>query len=144
MKKTFVNSAGVIFLITGLCKIISSSGKSKALSEADPIFGVSFAHLMLFSGLIELIVAIICFIPTKQNLAFLLISWMTANFLAYRAGIYFLGWHHPCVCLGTLTDSLNISPQVADLTLKVILAYLSLAISGLWFFYPKTNMPNGS
>jgi hypothetical protein len=42
----------------------------------------------------------------------------------YRIGLDWVGYHKPCSCLGTLTDSLHIPPQTADGAMKMILGYL--------------------
>ena len=119
--------------------------RNTTILRTDPftIFAVSFRHLFLVAGLVELAVAIICFAPKKRNLAFILVSWMTANLIAYRAGLFCLGWHHPCRCLGTLTDALNIQPEFADLMLKLILFYLALGACSIWWFsYRAIMRPN--
>ena len=45
-------------------------------------------------------------------------------------GLWYLGWQRPCSCLGNLTDTLHISPHVADVAMKIVLAYLLVGSYG--------------
>jgi hypothetical protein len=122
----FILSAGGIFLITGLAKIFSAFGSAKYLDLVDPVFGISFGHLMLSVGIIELIVSGICFFLRRWRLSLGLVTWMATSFAAYRMGLSYTGWHRPCSCMGNLTDALHIPPKVADGSMKFILAYLMI------------------
>ena len=51
-----------------------------------------------------------------------------------RFGLWWMGWHKPCNCLGNLTDALHLSPQTADNIMKVVLAYLLIGSYGLLFW----------
>jgi hypothetical protein len=44
--RRFILSAGCILLITGLAKVISAFGTAKILEYNDPLFGISFKHLI--------------------------------------------------------------------------------------------------
>src|ERR1035437_4210520 len=61
VKNWFNLSAGVILLITGTGKILSTLGHAAILQRVDPIFPIQFNHLMLTVGILELLVACICF-----------------------------------------------------------------------------------
>ena len=126
----FVLSAGGVLLITGLAKIVSAFGKAKVLQNTDPVFGISFAYLMLSVGILELAVSGVCLLTRKQSLGLGLTAWLSTCFLAYRGGLWYLGWQRPCSCLGNLTDTLHISPHVADVAMKIVLAYLLVGSYG--------------
>jgi hypothetical protein len=132
----FVLSAGGILLITSLAKIVSAFGKAKVLENTDPVFGISFGHLMLSVGILELAVSGICLLTKKQSLSLGLTAWLATCFLAYRGGLWYLGWQRPCSCLGNLTDALHISPHVADVAMKIVLIYLLVGSYGglLWLW----------
>ena len=49
---------------------------------------------------------------------------MSTNFLVYRLGLWFIGWHHPCGCMGSLAGMLHLSDNAADIIMKGVLAYL--------------------
>lgn len=123
--------AGVVLAITGVAKIWSGLGNSKFLAVIDPVIGLEFGHLMLVVGTLEIVVALVCFFGRRQTLALGLVAWLATNFVVYRVGLWWIGWHRPCNCLGNLTDALHISPQAADNIMKVVLAYLLIGSYGL-------------
>jgi hypothetical protein len=98
-------------MTTGLAKIFSAFGRAEVLNVIDPIFGISFRHLMLLVGIIELIVAGICLSIPRQNISLGLMVWLATMFLLYRAGLWRLGWNRPCSCLGNITEAIHISPH---------------------------------
>ena len=122
----FILSAGAILALTGVAKVWSAFGNSKLLAVADPIIGITFGHLMLVVGMVEIVIALFCFFGKSQKVALGLVAWLATNFLVYRLGLWWVGYHKPCSCLGNLTDALHISPQIADTAMKIILGYLLL------------------
>jgi hypothetical protein len=122
----FVLSAGGIFAFSGVASVLSALGKAQALEMPDPIFEIGFGRLMLWVGLAELVIAAVCLFSAARNLSLGLVAWMSTNFLVYRLGLWFVGWHRPCNCLGNLTDALHISPSTADWITKGVLAFLLL------------------
>src|ERR1035437_2387864 len=105
----FILSASGILLVTGLAKISSAFGGARALQVHDPLFGVQFRHLMLSIGSAEIVIAYNCFFTARPRLSLGLIACMAANFMVYRIGLSYIGWHGPCHCVGSLTDALHIS-----------------------------------
>jgi len=120
----FIVSAGGVLLITGIAKVVSASGSARLLDISDPIFAVSFRNLMLLVGLLELAVSAICFLTLKRQLSLCLVGWLATSFLLYRSGLWFLNWNRPCSCLGSLTDALHLSPELAETIAKVLSVYL--------------------
>ena len=110
--------------VTGFAKVSTTLGHARALDIPDPMFGIPFRHLMLVVGLAELFIAFLCLFTDKRQFSVLAVAWLSTNFLVYRLGLWFIGWHKPCGCLGNLTDVLHISPAAADSIMKVVLAYL--------------------
>lgn len=138
VSKWFVLSSGFVLALTGIAKAWSSFGSTKVLAVGDPIIGLPFRWLLLTVGVLELIIAGVCFFNKNKRLAVLLVAWLATNFLTYRVGLWWMGWHRPCGCLGSLTDALHISPQTADNIMKVVLAYLLIGSYGIlirsWVF----------
>jgi hypothetical protein len=126
MKTWFLKTGAVVLTVTGLAKVFAATGPARALDVPDPILGLSFRHLLLLVGLAELFIAFFCTFTDKRSLSVAAIAWLSTNFLLYRLGLWWMGWHKPCGCLGNLTDALRISPETADLIAKVILVYLIL------------------
>lgn len=79
---------------------------------------------MLLVGLLELLIAFFCLLTDKRRLSLFAVAWVSTNFLVYREGLWFIGWHGPCGCMGSLTDILHISPHLADNIMKIVLTYL--------------------
>jgi len=129
----FVWSAGVLFGITGLAKVFSATGSARALDVADPIISISFRHLLLAVGLLELFIAFFCLFTDKRQFSLLAVAWLATNFVVYRVGLWWMGWHRPCGCLGNLTDLLRISPRAADNIMKSVLAYL--LVGSYWLLW---------
>ena len=132
----FLRAAGAALAVTGLAKVFSATGPARALDLADPLLGIPFRHLMLLVGLAELLIAFFCLFTDKQKLSLLAVAWLSTNFLVYRLGLWFIGWHQPCGCLGNLTSLLHISPGLADNIMKGVLAFLLLGsyslLVGMW------------
>jgi len=129
--KWFLLSSGVILAITGVAKVWSGLGNSKFLAVVDPIVGLKFGQLMLAVGVVEIVIALVCFFSKRQTLALGLVAWMSTNFLVYRLGLWWMDWHRPCSCLGNLTDALHIRPETADNIMKLLLAYMLIGSYGL-------------
>jgi hypothetical protein len=111
---------------------------------ADPITSISFGHLLTVVGGLELVVASICLFAKSQTMKLGLIAWLATNFVVYRCGLWWMGWHRPCSCMGNLTDALHIPPEVADNIMKVVLAYLLVGSYGLLFWrYSKEGRLQG-
>lgn len=120
----FLLSAGVVLALTGTAKIVSSFGAAGLLAKDDPILRISFEKLMILAGVLEIFVASWCFFGRSRALAATFVALISTNILIYRFGLWWIGWRRPCHCLGNLTDALRISPHIADIALKVTLAYL--------------------
>ena len=120
----FILSAGVILALTGAAKLWSALGSARVLGLVDPITGITFRQLFVGVGMAEIIIALVCFRSRRPIPALALVAWLSTVFLIYRLGLWWMGWHGPCSCLGNLTDALHISPQAADNIMKAVLAYL--------------------
>lgn len=127
----FLVSAGVILCATGAAKIWSGFGTVKLLEVADPIFGISFRSLMFGVGGAELAIAGVCLWSRASGFSALLVAWLGSNFLAYRMGLWGIGWKKPCGCLGNLSDALGLSPQNAEAVVKSLLVYLLVGSYGI-------------
>ena len=120
----FIRSSAVLFLLTAGAKLISIAGTARVLNKLDPVFLISFRHLLCVAAVAELGVAAICLFGKNRKLQAGLIAVLATNFTLYRFAIYWQGYYKTCNCLGNLTDALHIPPQAADTAMKIILAYL--------------------
>jgi methylamine utilization protein MauE len=124
--RSFVLSAGVILLTAGTAKLVSVFGSAQVLEVEDPIFGISYRYLMIFAGVLELAIGSSCLFNKARRMNLGLVAWLATGFLAYRVGLWFIGWRGPCACLGNLADALRISPDTVDVAMKILLGYLLL------------------
>ncbi len=138
--KLFTRSAAVILLITAIAKLISFSGSAKILDQTDPILVFSFRHIFLAVGLLEVVIATLCFLPLNKFLQVSLLAWLSTIFLTYRLSLYYLNYHRPCSCLGNLTDALGVPPFLAEFFLKCVVVYLLLgSYTSLAWLYAKNQ-----
>jgi hypothetical protein len=120
----FIISAGVILLLTAFAKFDSAMGEAHILQTPDPVIGLPFRVLFIVVSGLETMVALLCFFSRRNSLQAGFVAWLATGFVVYRLGLFWVGYQKPCNCLGNLTDSLGISPEVADWIMKGILAYL--------------------
>jgi len=130
----FIRSAALILFITGIAKVLAACGSAKLLVESDPIIGLSFGQLILAVGVLEIVVALIYAFGQRLRMSLSLVAWLSTNFLFYRIGLQWVGWHKPCSCLGNLTDALHIKPETADAIMKIVLGYLLIGSYGSIFW----------
>ncbi len=123
-ERFFIFTAGLALAASALGKAFSAIGPARALDAADPVVGIPFRELMLVVGLVELLVAFFCLFTEKRQLSLFAVAWISTGFLAYRCGLWFIGWHHPCACMGGLAGALHLSDHVADNIMKGVLTYL--------------------
>lgn len=132
-ERLFLFTAGLALAATAFGKAFSAIGPARALDALDPLVGMPFRELLLLVGLVELLIAFFCLFTDKRRLSLLAVAWISTNFLVYRLGMWFIGWHRPCGCMGSLTDLLHISPRLADNIMKGVLAYLLIGSYALLF-----------
>jgi hypothetical protein len=133
--RLFLYSTGAILLLTALAKLISSFGHESIFQTRDPLIALPFRNLFLIASGIELAVAVICLFSKRISLAAGFVAWLATSLGAYRLGLWKIGWHKPCNCLGSLTDAIHISPQTADAAMKIILAYLLVGSYATLFWH---------
>ena len=149
LQKYLILSFGLVFFITGMAKVLSAFGKARVLEEYDPILGLSFAHLMLVAGILELGLAGLCWRlgramnPPATRRATIAVVWFSTLLVGYRFGLHFVDWHHPCRCLGDYTQALHLSEETADAVMMVILSYLFFGSYGLLIWQWKSGAPEG-
>ena len=132
--RTFLYSAGVLLLGTALAKFVSATGSARILQSPDPLFSIPFRSLFWGVGSIEAVIGLVCFFGRRLAMQAGLVAWLGTNFVVYRLGLLWVGYHRPCPCLGNLTDAIHIPPATANAGMKVILAYLLIGSYGTLFW----------
>lgn len=132
-------AGGALFFI-GLAEILGAIGQSQVLGLTDPIFGISFRHLMLLTGMVQLAISPVLLFTNWRMLGLGLAAWISANFLVFRIGLWSMGWHHSS---GFMIDPLGLSMAATDVIsslLSTILLVGSVAI--LWLERRKVQAAN--
>jgi len=130
----FIVSASIVLFITGVAKLLSSFGTDRILSIQDPLFNVTYRGLFRIVGTLELAVACMCMFGNRISLQFGLVAWLSTVFGIYRISLVYIGYCHPCPCLGSLTALIHISPVTADKAMRLILAFLLVGSYASLFF----------
>lgn len=149
VKSAFFISAAVLLIVTAVAKFISVTGSSKILDGPDPLLSISFRRVLLLSGGIEILVAMVCLISRNIWRKSVLVAWLATLFLIYRICLRFSGYYSPCKCLGLgeFTSAIHISQAAADSIMKCVLIYLlagSYAIIIMVLLRRNANKANGS
>lgn len=131
ISSVFVRSAGVLLGLTGVAKFVSAFGTARVLEVPDPVFGLRFTLFLLLVDELEIIIAWICLRSEKLKVCNGLLAWIATVIFLYRATLWRINYHGPCLCLGSLTDMLRIPTGVADIAMQVILGYLLIGSYGL-------------
>jgi ribosomal protein S27E len=115
----FILSAGGILALMGASQVLGFFEELPALDVTDPIFGCPFRYSILIFGVVEVIAAMFCLFAKGGAWIAGIVAWVVANAVAYRIGLWSMGWHHPYTCLFYLLHALDISPATADRLLSM-------------------------
>jgi len=135
----FIKTSGYLLIVTAAAKLVSSFGSVRVLNHLDPVFFIPFRYLLQATAIAEIIVALICFLGKSRQFQSGAVAILSSNFLLYRFGLYWLGFHELCPCLGNLSAMLPISPQATDVVMKIILLFLLIGSYStlLWLWCQK-------
>jgi hypothetical protein len=132
LTRWFVVSAVIVLALTAVAKGIGASGDARILSHPDPLLGM-FTNRQTMLLAIGLEVLVIGLVLREREIvrkaAF--IAWISTVFVAYRVGLWSIGYKGSCGCLGNVTDTLGIAPTTADLVSGAMLAYLLVGCYGI-------------
>jgi hypothetical protein len=133
--KIFIRTACVLLAVTAGAKLISALGEGRILAAADPLFGfLSNRQVLFLAAAVEL--GVVAFIWNHRSEFFRigLLAWISTLFLAYRAGLWAIGYQGACKCLGHLSEAIGLTPASTDLLMKGVLFYL---LAGSYFYFSK-------
>lgn len=116
----------IVIAVTAVAKLYSAGGTAEILDHLDPIFLILNRVVLTIVGTIEFAVVGVLLLHRNPSVKLLTVAWLSANFVIYRFGLWFLQIKKPCSCLGTVTDLLPIDPAMIDLGMKVLVMYLFL------------------
>jgi hypothetical protein len=128
----FFNLAAAMLLLTALAKLFSAGGNARVLHAQDQLLHLGYRPLMISAALLEVAVAVFLLKGRSDLRRYLVLLWLSANFISYHLGIYLLGLH-TCPCLGQLADRLPLPRGLADIFLQVLVLYwFAASVNSLW------------
>lgn len=127
LPKIFLLIAGVLLLITGIAKLVSSLGTAKILQAPDPVLGLKLQYVFWIVSALEFAIALVCFFCKRIKTSAGLLLWVATVFLTYRFALHSGNYDKPCGCLGSITSVLHMSEKTADTIALAILGYFLLA-----------------
>ncbi len=123
----------VLLLVTGVAKLVSSTGHDRVLLQPDPVFQISNKTLFLTVGAAEVILASAMLRSLRRNKPIIyLLAAISTGILGYRLCAYEMGFPGYCKCLGTLTHQIGLDEAAASTGLLVVAA--------LMFVYAHTRI----
>jgi len=128
VKKSFVLSAGVLLLLTGIAKLISITGSARILDTSDPVFTILNARqMLLIASVLEIAIGTLALLSRAAIQTRLLwISWLASLFGLYRVGLWLVDHKMPCKCLGGALDWAGLSdPALRNLSLGLFVYLLA-------------------
>lgn len=137
-----VYGSGTLLALSTLFKLISAYGSVRILSQPDPVFGINNQSVFLLAGLLE--IAVVAMLLRSDNLPFklFLLAALATNFLLYHAGLWWLGVHAPCPCLGNAAAWTHLPLKTLDLAMKWGLVWLLATSYGpLLMLYFRVKSP---
>ena len=140
--RLFIWSAGALFFITGMAKLVSAIGSADVLRMRDPILAIPFRYLFVLAGGLELAIAFFCVFGRRMELQVGSIAWLATVFLVYRLGLWLIDYHKGCSCLGNLMEVLHISQEMAGQIMRGVLVYLLVGsyVLLVWLLWHRRNI----
>ncbi len=117
-------TAGGLLFFVGAAEILGAFDPSQSLDLADPIFGISFRHLMLTVGIAQLAVSFILLFTNWKVRGLGVAAWVAANFLVFRIGLWNAGWHHAA---GFMFGPIGFSAHTTDVLTSLLSVFLLVA-----------------
>ncbi len=125
-------SAGVLFVIVGLAKLVSVFGEAELLGKLDPVSGISWRVLMTVAGLGEVEVGAVCLLGKSRLFRAESLLFLAGGLLLYRGLYERSGAKEPCKCLGGLLELIGLERGEGDWIATSILFFsLFVGVSGL-------------
>ena len=142
-ESVYIKSVSILLLLTGTAKLISASQKVSVLAMSDPLIGfLTVKQTSIIAGILEVSVAIYILMRQNSNRQLEIIAWLSLLFITYHIGLYLIGFHGMCSCLGNANAWLKLSDSSINLAVKCLLAYFSigsLLMLGLKWPYPQKS-----
>lgn len=133
MRRLFVYSVSIFFVLTALAKTAASFGRLGVLGVYDPLLPfLTVKQLLLIASLFEFGTALfICIYAKRESAQLSAIAWLSTVFVFYRIGRYWGGFIEPCHCLGRVPEAIGLNPDLADDIVAIALGFIFVMSYGL-------------
>lgn len=142
MTTVFHYSVIAILALTAAAKLYSSFGHDRIMDFPDPLLGLPNRLVLLIVAFIELGIAASLFSNIRPQIAYLLVGWLSANFILYRLALSLLKPGKLCPCLGTITANLHLNDKTASYILSAVALYLFIGSVALYLRSSKLRARN--
>ncbi|HWY29503.1 MAG TPA: hypothetical protein VNX46_02035 [Candidatus Acidoferrum sp.] len=130
-KRAFIFSAGGILLAAALIRFLIAAGNAPVLAQPEPLLGIQLRYAVLFVGIVELLVALICLFGKQIEPQIRWLVWLATNLIVYWVGLLLMHSQPKSACWGTLTDPLQLSSGIAGDIVGLVPLYLVAGSFGL-------------
>lgn len=151
IERFFLWSVIAILLITAMAKMVTVWGVVSTptepgavktmLEDREPFFNlVPFRHLLLLAAWLEVSVVLILFSKASSLVKWNAVTYLCVLFFCFRVGLWMVGYHKSCQCMGSVLSAFNIPDASADIFMKYVLFYLfgvSYSFLGIELFSRK-------
>ena len=137
----FLRTMAVVLFITAFAKLLSLFGTAKILDSKHPLLLVKYRHVLGWTALLELAVALRIWPVRRPVEGCLLVFALGSWFALYHLFVMFAVDYYVCPCLGTATQWLPISARTLDYAIKGIVAIM-IAGSSLCLLSTSCCGPN--
>lgn len=140
--RIFTDSAGALLLVLGLALLLANLSSLGLHQPHDPIMGVSMDTSFWISGGLLVGLALLCLFGQSTWLKLALMLWLGLDFFVYQFGLRSMGVIHGFGgYLTSLASAFAVPPQVVELILNAIFAYLLLGscTCAIWAWWSRKD-----
>jgi len=119
-----------LLLSFGIAKCYAALGSARVLEQGDPVLFIRVRDVMLFAGILEVLLGVLCIVYWRNSKAWLVVFAFSVLVCLYRALAFVNGFHGYCRCMGDMARSLSISDDAANQI--SLFALFWLVLTSLW------------
>ena len=132
-ERALIWSSSALLLMAAGSKLYTAASDLRIVELYDPVLLVKYRHLLIGVAFIEVLSVVILLRSVPAWLKGLILMWLGANFILYRAAVVLSGAPTLCQCFGSVGSRLGLSPSTTDVLAKAIVLFLLTA--GAYMLY---------
>jgi hypothetical protein len=118
--RAFILSAGGVLLAAALIRFLIVVGNAPVLAQPEPLLGMPLRYAVLFVGIIELFIALICLFGKRTGVQISLLVWLSTNLSVFWIGLILQHCQPQDTCIGRFGDPLRIYNGITRYVLDLI------------------------